>query len=208
MAKKKPAPRKPGPPRRLKNEAYRDEEHLTEDEVKAVAKAAANVGRHPERDEAMIMIAFHHGLRCTELVKMKWERINLDREDIWILRVKDSVSGRHPLIPGDAALLKKLHPAESGWVFKSESKKGTGHVSESGFAKIVERAGERAKLKYPIHPHMLRHSCGFWLRAQRHDLLDIRDWLGHKAVKNTERYAKAGPDRFREIGLGGKKPRP
>lgn len=205
MAKKPPPARKPGPPRRLTNEEYRDEEHLDEDQVKAVIKAAGEVGRHRDRDRAMVLLAFHHGLRCTELVRMKWERVDLHKEDIWIVRVKGSKSGRHPLLPDDITALEKLEPADSGWVFKSESKKGTGHVSESGFQKIVERAGERAKLKYPIHPHMLRHSCGFWLRAQRHDLLDIRDWLGHVSVKNTERYAKAGPDRFREIGLGRKK---
>ena len=193
---------KPIRPRRLPNEAYRDEEFLVEDDVLAVAKAAGSFGRHGDRDRAMIILAFHHGLRCTETVKLKWERINMEREDLWVFRVKGSLSGRHPFIPGDAAALLKLHPAESGWVFKSEPERDSGHVSESGFQKIVERAGERAKLKYPIHPHMLRHSCGFWLRKQGHEIMDIRDWLGHKSVKNTERYAKAGPDRFREIGIG------
>jgi len=204
MAMKNPSPRKPGPPRRKKNEDYRDEEHLEEDQVKAVIKAAGEIGRHRDRDRAMVLLAFHHGLRCTELVRMKWERISLQNEDMWVVRVKGSKSDRHPFLPGDIAALKKLGPAETGWVFKSESKEG-GHVSESGFQKIIARAGERAGLKYPIHPHMLRHSCGFWLRKQRHDLLDIRDWLGHVSVKNTERYAKAGVDRFREIGLGRKK---
>ena len=192
-------------PRRKKNTDYRDVEHLEESQVKALIKAAGEVGRNRNRDRAMVLLAFHHGLRCTELVRMKWERVDLDKEDIWIVRVKGSKSGKHPLYPDDIAALKKLGPAESGWVFKAESKKGTGHVSESGFQKIVARAGERAGIKCPVHPHMLRHTCGFWLRKQRHDLLDIRDWLGHVSVKNTEIYAAAGPDRFREIGLGRKR---
>lgn len=205
MAKKAPPPRRLPPPRRKKNKDYRDVEHLEEPQVKALIKAAGEVGRHRDRDRAMILLAFHHGLRSSEVVRFRWERVYLDQEDIYVVRCKDSKPFTHPLYPDDIAALKKLGPEASGWVFKSESKKGTGHVSESGFQKIVERAGERAGIKYPVHPHMLRHSCGFWLRKQRKDLLDIRDWLGHVSVKNTERYAAASADRFREIGLGRKK---
>ena len=144
----------------------------------------------------MILLAFHHGLRSSEVCRLKWDRIFLDREEMLVVRVKGSKTKEHPLYPDDVAALKKLkklNPESSIWVFRSESRKGTGHVSESGFQKIVERAGELAGIKYPIHPHMLRHSCGFWLRKHRYDLLDIRDWLGHVSVKNTERYAEAAP---------------
>ena len=165
MANKAPPSRKPGPPRRKKNKDYRDFEHLDEDEVVQICKAAAKAGRHGPRDMAMILLAFHHGLRCSEVVRFRWERVYLEREDIQIVRCKGSKSGTHPLYPDDIAALRKLGPASSGWVFKSESKQGSGHVSESGFQKIVARAGELAGLKYPIHPHMLRHSCGFWLAS-------------------------------------------
>ncbi len=207
MAKKKKAkvypPRKPGsPPRRLENSAYRDVEWLLEEDVKLLVKHASEVGRHGHRDSAMILLAFHHGLRSSEVCRLKWDRVFLDREDMLVVRVKGSKTREHPLFPDDIAILKKLNPDSGGWLFKAKSKKGPGHVSESGFQKIVERAGELAGIKYPVHPHMLRHSCGYWLRRQRYDLLDIRDWLGHVSVKNTERYAEAGPDRFREIGLG------
>jgi type 1 fimbriae regulatory protein FimB/type 1 fimbriae regulatory protein FimE len=209
MAKKKVKvypPRPPGsPPRRLFNADYRDVEWLPEEEVKAMWLAAAKVGRNGDRDSAMIKLAFHHGLRSSETVGLRWERVFLDRHDILVVRCKGSTTRDHPLFLDDITALRKLGPEKTGWVFKSESRKGTGHVSESGFQKIVERAGELAGIKYPVHPHMLRHSCGFWLRKQRYDLLDIRDWLGHVSVKNTERYAEAGSDRFREIGLGGKK---
>jgi integrase len=213
MAKKKKVkvypPRPPGsPPRRLENKDYRDVEWLPEEQIDAMRKAAAKVGRHGERDSAMILLAFHHGLRSSEVCRLKWDRIFLDREEMLVVRVKGSKTKEHPLFPDDIAILKKLkkvNPESCIWVFRSESRKGPGHVSESGFQKIVERAGELAGIRYPVHPHMLRHSCGYWLRKQRYDLLDIRDWLGHVSVKNTERYAEAGADRFREIGLGRKK---
>ena len=188
-------------PRRQSNASYRDEEHLEHDVVKAIWLAAAKVGRHGNRDSAMIRLAFHHGLRSSEVCRFKWERVFLEPQQIWIARCKGSNSGRHDLFPDDVVALKKLHPEPSGWVFKSESKIEPGCISESGFQKIVARAGKKAGVIYPVHPHMLRHSCGFWLRSRGFDIQDIRDWLGHVSVKSTEIYAKAGPDRFRQIGI-------
>jgi type 1 fimbriae regulatory protein FimE len=191
------------PPRRQVNAAYRDEEHLEHDVVKSIWLAAGKVGRHRSRDSAMIRLAFHHGLRSSETCRLKWERIFLDKlePELWISRRKGSNSGRHPLFDDDVIALRKLQPEPKGWVFKSESKVDPGPVSESGFQKIVRRAGELASIMYPVHPHMLRHSCGFWLRARGYDIQDIRDWLGHVSITSTEIYAKAGPDRFRDIGI-------
>jgi len=193
------------PPLRKENSAYRDEEYLSHDQVKALWLAAGKIGRHPERDSAMIRLAFHHGLRCSEVCGFKWERVYFDVVEIWIARCKGSNPGRHELFPDDVVALKKLKPQTSGWVFKSESRTEPGPVSESGFQKIVARAGKKAGIIYPVHPHQLRHSCGFWLRGRGFDLQDIRDWLGHVSIKSTEIYAKAGPDRFREIGIVPKK---
>jgi len=194
---------RPSPPRRQTNASYRDEEYLQHDIVKTLWLAAGKIGRHGPRDSAMIRMAFHHGLRASETCRLTWDRIFLDKPepDLWISRRKGSNSGRHPLFPDDLVALKKLRPEPKGWVFKSESKNNPGPVSESGFQKIVRRAGQLASITYPVHPHMLRHSCGFWLRERGFDIQDIRDWLGHVSVASTERYAKAGPDRFRQIGI-------
>jgi len=63
--------------------------------------------------------------------------------------------------------------------------------------KIVARAGEDAKLGFPVHPHMLRHACGCKLANDGHDTRAIQHYLGHRNIQNTVRYTEMAPDRFK-----------
>lgn len=56
------------PPRRVKNAVLRSREYLTNDEVERVMDAAGKIGRHGHRDRTLVMIAFRHALRVSELV--------------------------------------------------------------------------------------------------------------------------------------------
>ena len=69
----------------------------------------------------------------------------------------------------------------------------------SGFAKLVERAGEAARLGFPAHPHMLRHACGFALANKGHDTRALQAYLGHKNIQHTVRYTELSPDRFKDF---------
>jgi type 1 fimbriae regulatory protein FimB/type 1 fimbriae regulatory protein FimE len=162
--------------------------HLDEDEVEQLRKAAAKLGRNGHRDATMILMAFHHGLRVSELVHLRWERVYLDKQEVYVTRCKGSKSGMHFLYPEDVVALKKLGPDRTGCVFRSESKQNPGPVSESGFFRIVQRAGQAAGLGPKVHPHMLRHSCGFWMHKEGFDVLEIQVWLGHRNIQNTTRY--------------------
>ena len=67
------------PPRR-KNEELRPREFLTGEEVERLRKAAGDrLGRHPHRDGTMILLAYRHGLRVTELVGLRWDMVDLDQ---------------------------------------------------------------------------------------------------------------------------------
>ena len=55
------------PPVRRPNAEVRGREYLTEDEVDALRKAASKLGRHGHRDATMILIAYTHGMRASEL---------------------------------------------------------------------------------------------------------------------------------------------
>ena len=68
------------PPPRRKNEELRPREFLTGEEVERLRKAAGDrLGRHPHRDGTMILLAYRHGLRVTELVGLRWDMIDLDQ---------------------------------------------------------------------------------------------------------------------------------
>ena len=41
-----------------------------------------------------------------------------------------------------------------------------------------------------LHPHLLRHSCGFYLAKQAYDLRLIQDYLGHRDPKHTVHYTR------------------
>ena len=58
---------------------------------------------------------------------------------------------------------------------------------------------ERAKMPFPVHPHMLRHGCGYALANAGHDTRALQAWLGHKNIQRTVRYTELAPDRFKNF---------
>jgi integrase len=64
---------------------------------------------------------------------------------------------------------------------------------------LIQRLGEAAKMPFPIHPHMLRHACGFKLANDGHDTPALQHYLGHKNIQHTVRYTEMAPDRFKDF---------
>jgi len=185
-------------PRRLKNTDYRSREYLTEHEVKQLIEAAAHAGRHGHRDSALILLAYRHGLRATELVNMRWEQVDLKNGLMHVNRLKKGNPSVHPLHGSELRALRRLQRdyAESPYVFSSERK---APLSPDAFRKIIGRAGEEAKLPFSVHPHMLRHACGYKLAQAGQDTRAIQHYLGHKNIQHTVRYTQLSPDRFKDF---------
>jgi site-specific recombinase XerD len=76
-----------------------------------------------------------------------------------------------------------------------------GHRDETpkAFHALFGRIGERAKMPFPVHPHMLRHGCGYALANAGHDTRALQAWLGHKNIQHTVRYTELAPDRFKNF---------
>jgi type 1 fimbriae regulatory protein FimE len=68
-----------------------------------------------------------------------------------------------------------------------------------GFRRLVQRLGKAAKMPFPIHPHMLRHACGFKLANQGVDTRSLQHYLGHRNIQHTVRYAEPSPERFKDF---------
>ncbi len=185
------------PPRRLNNKKEREHEWITYAEFKDIRKAAANGGRHGQRDALMILMAYRHGLRAAELVGMKWDHLDLQRKNYFVMRVKKGRRSNHDLSTEEVKELKRLTPNEAdrvGHVFKSER---GGPFSTRGFFRIVERAGEDAKYGKRLHPHMFRHGCGYHMTNKNTDIRRIQDWLGHRNIQHTMLYTELDPSRLR-----------
>jgi integrase len=81
---------------RAKNTEYRQREYLTEPEIDKLM-ASAGEGRNPVRDRLLIMMAFRHALRVSELVDLHWQQIHLDTATVDIRRAKNGTPGFHGL---------------------------------------------------------------------------------------------------------------
>jgi type 1 fimbriae regulatory protein FimB/type 1 fimbriae regulatory protein FimE len=193
----------PGPgstalPTRQANAVYRTREHLTETEVERLLKAAGK-NRWGHRDATMILVAYRHGLRASEIVDLRWDQIDFANARLHVRRVKRGTPATHPVVGDELRALRKLQREQepaSPFVFTSE--RGA-PFSTSGFAKLVERADEVAKLGFPAHPHMLRHGCGFALANKGHDTRALQAYLGHKNIQHTVRYTELTPTRFKDF---------
>jgi site-specific recombinase XerD len=65
--------------------------------------------------------------------------------------------------------------------------------------KSISRIGEAAKLPFPIHPQMLRHSTGYKLANDGHDTRSLQHYMGHRNIMHTVRYTEMAPDRFKNF---------
>jgi site-specific recombinase XerD len=85
---------------------------------------------------------------------------------------------------------------------RGKSAERGGPISPIGFHRLIQRLGEAAKMPFPIHPHMLRHACGFKLANDGHDTRALQHYLGHKNIQHTVRYTEMAPDRFKDFWRG------
>src|SRR3954466_14787802 len=150
------------PPPKQPNAERRSREHLTPVEIDRLVAAARQLGRHGHRDATMILIAYRHGLRVSELVGLRRDQVDLRQGLLHVRRRKNGLPSTHPLRGPEIRALRKLFrdDLETPYVFVSERK---APMTAATFRKLVARAGEVARLGMPIHPHMLRHSTGFKL---------------------------------------------
>ena len=188
-------------PKRLPNAALRTREYLTEAEVERLINAATG-NRWGHRDVTMILAAYRHGLRASELVDLRCDQVDFDTATLHVRRVKRGTPSTHTIL-GDELRALRRHQREqepkSSFVFTSE--RGA-PFSTAGFARMVERAGREAKLAFKVHPHMLRHACGYALANKGHDTRALQAYLGHRNIQHTVRYTELSPTRFKDFWRG------
>ena len=184
-------------PTRLANSEYRSREHLTPSEVEQLIEAA-KTNRYGHRDATMLLVAFRHGLRASELCGLEWSQVDFTGATLHVRRVKNGKPATHPIRGDEMRALRKLQreAAKSPFLFVNE--RGT-PFSPDGFNWLVKRAGQKAGLPFQVHAHMLRHSAGYKLAGDGHDTRAIQDYLGHRNISNTVRYTELSPTRFKDF---------
>ena len=185
-------------PLRRANVAYRSREYLSDKEVTALVRAAAGVGRHGARDAALILMAYRHGLRVSELVSLRWDQVDLHQGLLHVTRRKHGIASVHPLRGPELRALRRLQRAypDTAYVFVSERK---APLCADAVRKTVGRAGREAGLEFPVHPHLLRHATGYKLANDGQDTRAIQHYLGHRNIQHTTRYTERAADRFKDF---------
>jgi integrase len=143
------------------------------------------------------LLAYRHGLRVSELVALRWDQVDLKSGHLHVRRVKNGTPSTHPMQGDELRALRQLArewPDHGGFVFVSER---GGPMSADGVRKMVTRTGGEAGLGFPVHPHMLRHGCGFKLANDGHDTRAFQLWLGHRNIQHTVLYTELSPARFK-----------
>ena len=180
----------------IENRTVSKRDYLTAAEVEKLAECAKKNSRYGLRDSLMISMAYRHGLRACEVTSLEWNQVDLSAHRLHVSRAKNSESSVHPLSGEEVRGLKALQRESKsiGFVFLSE--RGAPMTADS-FLKLVKRLGETAGFTFAIHPHMLRHACGFELANKGVDTRSLQLYLGHKNMQNTVRYTKLAADRFK-----------
>jgi type 1 fimbriae regulatory protein FimB len=176
---------------------------LTQTEILAVLKLVASESK---RNHAMILLAFKHGLRASEVCALKTTDIDLKNGTITIRRLKGSLKSAQDLLdlPGQPLVSEKrvlkawleeraTYRDPSDFLFLSQ--KGGG-LDRSAFFRVFQSVAERAGLSADKrHPHCLKHSLGFFLVEQGVALPSIQQTLGHKSLASTGVYLKVTDSR-------------
>lgn len=176
---------------------------LTMREVEGLIEVLQD-GMTGPRDCCLILLAFRHGFRISELLNLNFRDLDLDEGRIYIRRLKNGLSTIHPLMKDELQALRKWKEERVAWKADSEpervfiSRRGS-RLSRQQAWRIISQAGEKAGTVIGTYPHMLRHACGYELAERGTDTRLIQDYLGHRNIRHTVRYTAGNAARFAGI---------
>ena len=133
--------------------------------------------------------------------KLKLSDVHLAEKNLYVNRLKKGISTTHPLYNGEVKAIKdwlakrqEMTLDPSGTLFISEQCRP---LSRSMVHRLVQRYARAAGLAdLNVHPHMLRHACGYDLANRGIDTRGIQGYLGHSNIQHTVRYTALSPHRF------------
>jgi integrase len=137
------------------NSSVRTREYLTQAEVERLMTAARVKSRWSHRDATMILIGYRHGLRASELCDLQWSQVELATGRLHVRRAKNGSPSVHPLQGDEIRALRRLQREQEASPFVFCSERG-GPMTPKAFHALFGRIGARAKMPFPVHPHMLR----------------------------------------------------
>ena len=147
----------------------------------------------------MILVAYRHGLRASELVDLRWEQMDFKTATLHVRRVKQGTPSTHPVLGDELRALRRLQREQEPKVAVCVYFGARGALQHGGFARMVERAGRRGQVGLqgaPAYaPTCLRIRAG----EQGHDTRALQAYLGHRNIQHAVRYTELSPTRFKDF---------
>jgi len=120
-----------------------------------------------------------------------------------VRRLKGGLSTTHPLHGDELRVIRawlkdraQIADLETDTFFVSGQNQPMNRATVN---QLLAKYGVAAKLPFDVHPHMLRHGCGFALADQGADTRLIQDYLGHRNIQHTVLYTASNPARFEKL---------
>lgn len=177
----------------------RPREYLTPQEIEVLMMAVKKrQGRYAHRDATMILLAYRHGLRVSELCSLRWEQVDFSIGLLHVRRLKQGIPSVHPLHAPELRALRRLQRESEPSPYLFVTERGS-PMTTAGFRKLLSRVSDASALDFPVHPHMLRHSCGYKLVNEGHSVRAIQHYLGHRNIQHTVRYTALSPHCFMDF---------
>jgi len=179
----------------VKRKSKAPPEYLTPDEIEGFFRVVASV-----RDRALFRLAYHRGLRASELglFQLADYRTNVGR--LLVRRLKGSNSGEFLLTQVEQHALRawiRQRGTAPGPLFPSRNHRP---ISRFRLDQLMKRYCRLAGIpREKAHMHALKHSCGTHLSAREPDIVAIQDHLGHANIQNTMKYVQIASKRRDEF---------
>ncbi len=168
---------------------------------------AATQGNHPSdiRARAALLLLAVYGLRAGEVVGLRLEDFDWEREVLTVHRGKRQRPRIYPLCRsvGDAVLryLREVRPRSTRRELLLNLRAPFGPLSCAGLGFVVRPRLRALGVSLPHYgPHALRHACATHLLEQGLSLKEIGDHLGHQSPETTRLYAKVDLLGLRTVG--------
>jgi integrase len=186
------------PPARGRRNSPGRVQFLTAEELTALFAAVHAAGS--ERDMALFEVAYHRGLRASEVGLLKIGHLRLAQRRLYVTRLKKSKSGEYPLTEREVKALRawmRKRGQVAGPLFLSRNRKP---ISRRRLDQLMKHYGAAAGLPdAKRHFHCLRHTCATQLVEREVDILLVADHLGHCDIRNTQVYAKVSDRRRQQL---------
>jgi type 1 fimbriae regulatory protein FimB len=169
---------------------------LSPEQVQKALKVAST----NKRNHAMILVAFKHGLRASEVVNLKMSDVNWKTNKITVKRLKGSMTNEQEMynevgnpLMSELRVLKawkeerETKGQSSDYLFLSQ--KG-GAMSRVQFYRVFEAVAKEAGIpEYLQHPRALKHGLGLAMVKQGRQIMEVKQALGHVSLQSTAIYA-------------------